>query len=690
MAREDLLFEVGLEEMPARFMPPALTQLAELAAKELREARLDYGGLKTYGTPRRLALFVEGLASRQREYREKVRGPAQKVAYDAQGNPTPALLGFARGQGVEVAALWQEEVKGIPYIFATRVEAGQAALIVLPGMLENCLRKLTFAKTMRWGSGQLRFARPIRWLLALCGSQVLPLEFGGCRAGNTTWGHRFLSRGPLVIDEPRQYLSRLEQAWVIADQDQRRQLIRQQGAELAAAHGGNVRENKDLLEEVTHLVEYPTALFGSIPLRYMELPPEVLVTSMEVHQRYFPVTGSQGKLLPGFIALRDGGPDHLDTVRKGNEKVIRARLEDASFFWAEDKKTHLGDRRPLLDRVVYLEGLGSMGDKVLRLTHLVGWLADHLGEKAWVRARAQRAASLAKSDLVTYMVGEFPELQGTMGEKYALAAGEEAEVAWAIGQQYRPRYVGDSLPDTAEGILLALADKADNICGCFLAGLIPTGSQDPYALRRQAQAICNLALEKELPLSVPTLLGETYQLYARQFSLAKDQENLVAEIMDFFRQRLHYILSEAGTSYDVLEAVLAAGFDRPWEVGKRAQALTAFRREEDFSALLTAYTRAANLALKSDGLVKEENLGQPAEKELWAGVLLARQQIAASPGDYAAAFVALAKLRPLVDTFFTDLLVMVEDPEIRQTRLALLQAVVALMAGIADLSKIVQ
>lgn len=689
MAREDLLFEVGLEEMPARFMPPALTQLAELAAKELGEARLDYEVLKTYGTPRRLALFVEGLAGRQRENREKVRGPALKAAYDAQGNPTQALLGFARGQGVEVAALRQEEVKGVPYIFATKVETGQPAPVVLPGLLENCLRKLSFPKTMRWGSGQLRFPRPIRWLLALYGSQVLSLEYGGCQAGNTTWGHRFLSRGPLVIDEPRQYLSRLEQAWVIAHQDQRRQLIRQQGAELAAAHGGSIRENAALLEEVTFLVEYPTALFGSIPLCYMELPQEVLVTSMEVHQRYFPVTGSQGKLLPGFIALRDGGPDHLDTVRKGNEKVLRARLEDAAFFWAEDKKVPLGDRRPLLDRVVYLEGLGSMGDKVQRLTHLAGWLADHLGEKAWVRARAQRAANLAKSDLVTHMVGEFPELQGTMGEKYALAAGEEAEVAWAIGQQYRPRYAGDLLPETAEGILLALADKADNICGCFLAGLIPTGSQDPYALRRQAQAICNLTLAKGLPLSLSALFSETYQLYARQFSPAKGRDNLLMEIMDFFRQRLHYILSEE-TSYDVLEAVLAAGFDQPWEVGKRAQALTAFRQENDFDALLTAYTRAANLALKSDSLVREENLDQPAEKALWAGILLARQQIAAAPGDYAAALAALARLRPLIDAFFTDLLVMVEEPEIRQTRLALLQAVVALMADIADLSKIVQ
>ncbi|HBI56996.1 MAG TPA: glycine--tRNA ligase subunit beta, partial [Firmicutes bacterium] len=429
------------------------------------------------------------MAAAQRDVAVKTRGASAKVAYDAQGDPTKALLGFARGQGVEVDSVIQEEVKGVPYIFAQKTETGRPATEVLPELLGTVLNKLSFPKSMRWGSGELRFARPIRWLLALYGSQVLPLEFGDIRAGTSTRGHRFLTREPITVEEPSQYLSRLEDAWVIADQDRRRELIRQQVAELAAAHGGKVPENPELLEEVTYLVEFPTALYGSIDEEYMQLPAEVLITSMREHQRYFPVTDTTGALLPGFIAVRSGTREHLDTVRAGNEKVLRARLDDAAFFWNEDQKISLAARRASLDRVVFLEGLGSIGDKVERLVGLTGWLAEHLGAEAWVKARAQRAASLAKSDLVTQMVNEFPELQGIMGGKYALAAGEEEAVAQAISEHYQPRFAGDALPHTKEGILVALADKIDIICGCFIADLIPTGSQDPYALRRQAQAI---------------------------------------------------------------------------------------------------------------------------------------------------------------------------------------------------------
>ena len=690
MERHDLLLEIGVEEMPAHFMPGVLAQLKDLAAAGLLEARLEFAELRTFGAPRRVALYVQELAAAQRDLAVKTRGPAAKVAYDAQGNPTKALLGFARGQGVEIDSVIQEEVKGVPYIFAQKTEKGRPAAEVLPELLGTVLNKLSFPKSMRWGSGELRFARPIRWLLALYGSQVLPLEFGGIRAGTSTRGHRFLTREPITVEEPSQYLSRLEEAWVIADQDRRRELIRQQVVELAAAHGGKVPENPELLEEVTYLVEFPTALYGSIDEEYMQLPAEVLITSMREHQRYFPVTDEKGALLPGFIAVRSGTREHLDTVRAGNEKVLRARLDDAAFFWTEDQKISLAARRASLDRVIFLESLGSIGDKVERLVGLTGWLAEHLGAEAWVKARAQRAASLAKSDLVTQMVNEFPELQGIMGGKYALAAGEEEAVAQAIGEHYQPRFAGDALPQTKEGILVALADKIDIICGCFIADLIPTGSQDPYALRRQAQAICNLALEKELPLSLTALVAETYSLYEGKFPLAKALDTVQAEIMDFFRQRLRFTLTEAGITYDVIEAVLAAGIDQPAEVGKRALALAAFRQQEDFAALLTAYIRAANLAQKGEGgVVREAMFTEQAERDLWAGIQQARQEIAAAGDDYAAAFQVMADLRPAVDAFFDALMVMAEDPEIRRTRLALLAAVVALMNGIADLSKIV-
>ena len=691
MERNDLLLEVGLEEMPAGFIPSALSQLQHLAETSLVEARLDHRGVRTYGAPRRLTLYVEGLASQQEDLTLKIRGPAAKVAFDDLGNPSKALLGFARSQGVEIGALVQEEVRGALYTFAVKTEKGRSAEEVLPALLESCLTKLSFPKSMRWGDGGFRFARPLRWLLALYGKQVLPMKFAGVEAGNSTRGHRFLVTGPVAIDEPSQYLSRLEAAWVIADQHRRRELIRKQTEQLAAALGGKVPDDPGLLEEVTHLLEFPTGFIGAIDEKYMGLPEEVLTTSMKEHQRYFPIMDSRGALLPGFIAFRSGTEDHLDTVRAGNERVLRARLADASFFWTEDQKATLSSRRALLDRVVYLEGLGSMGDKVTRLVELVEWLGIHLGKDTWVQARAQRAASLAKSDLVTLMVNEFPELQGIMGSKYALAAGEEREVARAIAEHYHPRFAGDALPVSAEGMLVALADKMDNICGCYLTNLIPSGSQDPYALRRQAQAICNLALEREPGLSLSGFIEIAYRVYASKFPLTKSLDTLKAEVGEFFRQRLHFLISETGVSYDTIEAVLAAGFDKLGEVGKRAQALAAFRREEGFSALLTAYTRAANLAQKGDQVpIREELLADPAEKHLWAGIIEARKGIAAAGGDYAASFKALAALRPTVDNFFDAVLVMAEDRDIRALRLALLGEIVALMDGIADLSKIVE
>lgn len=690
MAKE-LLLEVGLEEAPARFMGGALDQLKAAAETVMAEVRLTYSSLETYGTPRRLVLLVRGLADRQADLVESIRGPAAKVAYDGEGNPTKALLGFARGQGIAVENVAIVEEKGIPYVYGERVEKGQPAMAVLPGALETCLAKLSFPKPMRWGEGRHRFIRPLRWLLALYGEQVLPMEFGGLAAGNRTWGHRFLSRGPIIVKDPAGYFKGLERAWVIVDQERRRQSIIRQANELAAANGGKVGEEADLLEEITYLVEYPTAFLGRIDGEYMELPAAVLTTSMRKHQRYFPLRDETGKLLPGFIGFRSGTGEHLGTVRAGNEKVLRARLEDASFFWQEDQKESLISKLPQLERVIYLEGFGSMGDKVKRLVGLTGWLAEHLEVEPWVKARAQRAASMAKSDLVTAMVAEFPELQGQMGEKYALAAGEETEVALAIGEQYLPRFAGDTLPGTPEGMLLALADKADNLCGCFLAGFIPSGSQDPYGLRRQAQAICSLALEKNLDLSLEALVKAGYQFYREQIAPAKEEETLVTELMSFFRQRLGHILREDKVEYDVIEAVLAAGFKEPAAVARRAGALSAFRREEGFDALLTAYTRAANLAQKDlGGKVRPDLFGDRAERDLWQQVAGAREKIAAAGGDYRVILQIMAELRPAVDSFFDAVMVMAEDESLRENRLALLSAVVALMDGVADLSKIVQ
>ena len=690
MTRRDLLLEIGLEEMPARFMPPALKQLEELAAEGLAEARLEYGGIRTLGAPRRLALLVTDLAAVQKDVVVQVRGPSLKAAYDEQGRPTKALLGFARSQGIDVADVVQQEVKGVPYVFADKVEAGRPAQEVLPRLLRDWLARLSFPKSMRWGWEETRFARPIRWLVALYGREVLPLEFAGVRAGNTSRGHRFLAPEPLPIDEPGRYEEALARAWVIADPRRRRELIWNEARELAAARGGSIQEDPDLLEEITFLVEYPTVLWGAIAEKHMHLPPEVLVTTMKEHQRYFPVQAGEDRLLPGFIAVANGIQGDAAAVRRGNERVLGARLEDAAFFWSEDRKQPLVTRLEKLERVVFLEKLGSVGDRVRRLTRLAGWLSGHLGLDSAVKAGAQRAAVLSKADLVTYMVNEYPELQGIMGEKYALLAGEDPAVARAIREQYLPRFAGDALPQSPQGRVLALADKMDAIVGCFILGLIPTGSQDPYALRRHAQGICLIAMDGELPLSLSALGREAYAAYREQFALDASQEQVEQAMADFFAQRLRYLLGEAGVSYDVIDAVLAAGFDRPAQVLMRARALTEFRRHADFEALLTAYTRAANLAGKGEGgPVCPELFSDPAEGALWQAVQKAAADRAAAGSDFGAVLQIMADLRPAVDAFFDAVLVMAEDAEVRRNRLALLAAVTALMDGVADLSKIV-
>lgn len=690
MEKQDLLLEIGLEEMPAQFMPLALEQLKVLAEKGLEEARLDYNKIRTLGTPRRIALYVTALAQSQGDMAIKARGPSAKVAYDAAGNPTKALEGFARSQGVELSELVQEEVNGVSYVFAMRVEKGQPAAQVLPDLLKSWINGLSFPKPMRWGYGDMRFARPIRWLVALLGSQVLPLEVAGVVSGNMTRGHRFLVSEPQTIPEPGQYLDVLDKAWVIADQDRRRKMILTQIDNVAAEHGGKVLADPKLLEEVTYLVEYPTALYGNISEQYMDIPAEVLTTTMKEHQRYFPVVDGTGSLKPGFIAVRSGTDQHLEIVRAGNEKVLRARLDDAAFFWGEDQKLKLEAQAEKLGKVVFLEKLGTVRDRVERLVYLTDWLAEHLQYSQNVRQKARRAALLAKSDLVSHMVYEFPELQGIMGEKYALLAGEDKAAAQAIREHYLPRFSGDSLPQSKEGTLVALADKIDAIIGCFSLGLIPTGSQDPYALRRQAQAICLIINEGNLPLSLSALVEQVYGQYQKRFQLDQTLDQVQANSQDFFKQRLRFLLSEAGIGYDVVDAVLAAGIDLPSAVGKRALALTAFRSHQDFGALLTAYTRAANLAQKGEGGdVRVNMLREQAEQNLWAGIQKARVLIDSAGEDYAAVFQAMADLRPFVDAFFDGVMVMAEDAEVRQVRLALLAGVVNLMDGVADLSKIV-
>ncbi|MFZ5591636.1 MAG: glycine--tRNA ligase subunit beta [Bacillota bacterium] len=692
MAEKTFLLEIGTEEMPARFITPALKQLGELAAGMLNQERLKFSQVKTFATPRRLALLIEGLAEKQEARVIEAKGPAVKVAFDEAGRPTKAAEGFARSQGVAVTDLVIRPVGPVDYVFAVKQEESLPARQVLAGILPRLLAGLHFPKPMRWGNQEVRFIRPIRWLVALYGSEVVPFSYAGCQAGNITYGHRFLAPHPLLIENPEQYIDILRQAYVIVDPVERKQLIWQQIQQVAASIGGQVTPDPELLEEVTNLLEYPAAFLGSFADSYLTMPREVLVTPMREHQRYFPILDKDGNLLPHFIAVRNGTHEHIDIVRSGNEKVLRARLADAAFFWQEDLKTNFADRVASLARVTWQETLGSMLDKVERLKGIVAYLAAQLGVEDNQKKVAARAAHLCKADLVTNMVYEFPELQGIMGREYALRQGESPEVAQAIYEHYLPRFAGDELPRTIPGQLLSLAEKIDNLVGCFAIGIIPTGSQDPYALRRQALGICHIVLSGKLSFSLSRLIEEAYRAYGGRVGLKADCRQVQVELLEFVAQRLKGLLLEKGYAYDTVDAVLAAGIDNLLAVGERCAALEEVRRNSAFAAALSAFTRAGNLVKKHTGVaLNPELLHHQAEKNLLAALNKVQAQVTEylTCGRYADAFTSLSLLKEPVDSFFDQVMVMVEDEAVRQSRLALLKMVTDLTRPLADLSKLV-
>ncbi|CCO09109.1 glycine--tRNA ligase subunit beta [Desulforamulus hydrothermalis] len=689
---KDFLLEIGIEEMPARFLGPALAQLKELAAKTLQEQRLAYGDIHTYGTPRRLVLHVKELADHQAALAKEVKGPAKKAAFDVDGNPTKAILGFIRSQGVALEDLVVRHIGQVEYLYALKQEEGRPAAQVLADICPALVTGLHFPKPMRWGSGELRFARPIRWLLALFGQEVVPFELAGLTADRFTYGHRFLSGGPLEVLNPADYFAKIRAAYVLVDPVERKNLIWQQVQQLAAAQGGTVEKDEDLLDEITNILEWPTALCGSFDPDYLKLPAAVLVTPMREHQRYFPVIGKDGKLLNKFIAVRNGTDAYIEIVTAGNEKVLRARLADAAFFFEEDLKQPLAGKVNGLKKVVFLEGLGSIADKVDRIGALADHLADELAADEQTKEKIQRAALLAKADLVTNMVYEFPELQGEMGREYALRNGEDPLVAEAVFEHYLPRFAGDNLPATLAGRVLSLADKTDTVVGCFAIGIQPTGSQDPYALRRQALGICHILIEGKIHLSLKQLIAWAYQGYDQVVELKHNLTQVTAEIEEFFKQRLKGILGDKGLSYDTVEAVLAAGFDDLADVVDRGLAVAAFRHQPAFAALLTAFNRANNLAKQAAAAeIQPARLEHPAEQELYHRLSALRQEVQSmlQARDYAAALQCIATIQPPLDAFFEQVMVMVEDAELKNNRLALLKGLVELSKSVADFSKIV-
>lgn len=687
---KDFLLEIGVEEMPARFLDPALAELKELALEAFKESRLSYGLVKTYGTPRRLALFVEGLADSQKPLEIEVKGPAVKVAFK-DGVPTRAAEGFAASQGVKVADLVKKAVGHVDYVFALKREAGRPAPEVLSEIAPRLISGLHFPKPMRWGDLEVRFARPIRWIVSLFGKDIVEFEFAGLKAGRVTYGHRFLSKAPINLASPSEYLDKMMNNYVMVDTTLRREEIWRQVQELAADAGGLVEKDDDLLSEVNNLVEYPTALIGGFSEDYLKLPKEVLVTPMREHQRYFPVVGADGRLLAKFIAVKNGAADHLDIIREGNEKVLRARLADANFFYQEDLKTPLAEKVSALKKIVFQESLGTVYDKTVRVGELAAYLAGVMGAGEEEKKIALRAAYLVKADLVTNIVYEFPELQGIMGREYAERSGEGTAVADAILEHYLPRFAGDRLPETLPGKILSIADKIDTIVGCFGIGIQPTGSQDPYALRRQALGICHIVLEGQITLSLEKLIEAAYRGYEGKV-LQDSLEKVKEEVAEFFKLRIRGILADRGFSYDTVEAVLASGYDDFRDVLLRADALAGFRQDPDFNNLLTAFIRANNLSRNTSlHRVDPALLEDPAEKELYrflSEIQLEAESYLQKQG-YHKLLAAIATLREPLDKFFNSVMVMVDDKEIRENRLALLANLARLVKQTADLSKIV-
>ena len=713
---EKLLFEIGTEEIPAKFMPGILKQLKELAAAKMQELRIPFEDITVYGTPRRMAFIADGVAETQADVVVEAKGPSVKIAY-VSGAPSKAAQGFARGQGVDVKDLVVRD----NYVYAVKHLAGQPVVELLPGLLMDILTSLSFPKTMRWADYEFRFVRPIRWMVALFGDQIIPVEICGVKSGKFSMGHRFMQqslkaaaesqgllsaalskvgnkvysalagvKGAVEIPSAGDYKKVMYDNFVMVDQDERRALILQQIKDLAAQNGGEAEINEDLLEEVNYLVEWPTALCGKFEEKFLSLPKECIITPMREHQRYFPVLDEDGNLLNKFITVRNGGSEHLDIVTHGNERVLRARLSDAEFFFNEDRATKLEDRLEKLKTVSFQEGLGNMYDKSERLVKMAEMLRFAINTPV-DEEELRRCALLCKTDLVTGMVIEFTELQGVMGREYALLDGEKPEVATGIFEHYLPRFAGDALPATTIGRIVGIGDKLDNICATFSRGLAPTGSQDPYALRRQSLGVINILLDANYHISLAKIIAGT--LYLLDIK-PEETGKLVPQIMEFFKQRLRNLLMEQGIRYDVIDAVFAdKRNDDMVDLAVRCKALADYVEAGNAEPLVQVSVRVSNLCKKiekevaiSGALFKDES-----ENKLHEVVAAVSKEIIPEIVlyDYAAVLKAGEKVIEPVNAFFDNVMVMDEDENVKNNRLAMLEEVRGIVNAVGDLSLLV-
>ena len=678
---KDLLFEIGAEEIPAGFMPNILGQLKQLAETKLNDAHLPFESIATYGTPRRLALIVKGLADTSAEISERHKGPSASIAYDADGNATKAAIGFARGKGLDVADLVVED----GYIYAETKTAGVPAKDIVTDMLPQLITGLNFPKSMHWGNLDAKFVRPVRWLVALLDEEVIPVEFATVKSGNVTRGHRFLGADEITIKNAASYVDTLKENFVMVDQDARRELISKQLHDIAASKNASIVWDDDLLEEINYLVEWPTALCGGFEESYLALPDAAIITPMKDHQRYFPLVDQDDKLLPMFLTVRNGSDHSIEVVQAGNERVLRARLDDAKFFFNEDRKKPLIDRQDGLTKIVFQEGLGNLADKTERLLKLGRVFGEVCGLHEDAAVVLERATELAKTDLTTGMVTEFTELQGVMGKEYALLDGESEEVAEAIFEQYLPRFAGDVLPQTEAGKVLSIIDKVDNIVATFSRGLIPTGSQDPYALRRQTIGILNILLGSEWNISLRPIFKASMELLNVP---AEKQDELLGQVEEFFTLRLKNIFLDREVPHHVIDLLLSNNELSVADAEGLVNALLENRIDENVE-LVQAYTRMYNLVKDVEYTgVNSDLLKEDAEKALFEAASKASEASLAAweANDYTAVVAVPATLVPAINKFFEDVMVMDKDEAIKANRLQLVRLAYSVMAIIGDIS----
>ncbi len=700
----DLLLELGSEELPARFVGPAAGQLHDAVTGLLAEARLAHGAVERFGTPRRLAVLVHDVAERQTDLEQDVMGPPVKAAFGPDGKPKPAAEGFAKSQGVKLEELRRVQTPKGEYLAAHVREQGKPAAEVLPGLLEAAIRKISFPKAMRWGEQTVTWARPLQWICALHGASRVAVGYGDVESGAQTRGHRFLAPEPFKLGSPAKYAERLLEAKVIADLPARKAKVLELAEAEAKQAGGRLLHDDALLDEVTNLVEWPTAVLGSFDPANLALPREVLLSEMRNHQRYFAVVDAAGKLLPAFVAISATPVKNPQVSREGYERVLRARLADGRFFYDEDRKVKLADRVASLGAVVFQQKLGTSLEKVERFAQVAAWLCEKLDVTGKEAESVQRAARLCKADLVTGMVGEFPELQGVMGREYALASGESPEVARAIEEHYLPRFAGDRLPESRPGALVGIADRLDTICGLFGIGKPPSGAADPFGLRRACLGIIHVALARGLRFPISGAVDRALELLGPKLTVPAADAR--AQVLEFVRGRLEALWAEE-FPLDLVKAVLAAGFDDLWAARKRLEALAAIRGSADFLPLAAAFKRAVNIleksadkemaalaagakALSSLDRVDHEKLAEEPERGLYKAALAARQKVeqGLAKDDYAATLREVTALKPAIDLFFDKVLVMAEDRAVRQNRLLLLAAIRELFGTVADLSLI--